>query len=199
LNRAAHAGDNLPVASEVINIALRNAAAQVAVDVLDVLRLGAVDVAREVEIVVVLRVGDFLNRYDAGVARHISLLAERVHDLVDVLLPRAILVAVLNEGLGGVDHEDARAGGSVLLVEHDDAGGDAGTIKQVGREADDGFEVTRADQLLADNGLGIATEEDAVGKLLRLRVCFRHETQGLSGTDLSRWLRTTYEPAAQLP
>ena len=54
--RGAHAGEDLPVAVERVEVALRDAAAQVAVDVLQVLRLGAVDVAREVEVEVVLRV-----------------------------------------------------------------------------------------------------------------------------------------------
>ena len=67
----AHAGDDLPVAAERIDVALGDAAAQVAVDVLHVLRLGAVDVAREVEVVVVLRVGDFRDGHHAGVARRL--------------------------------------------------------------------------------------------------------------------------------
>ena len=47
----AQAGHDLPVIAERIEVALGDAAAQVAVDVLQVLRLGAVDVAREVEVV----------------------------------------------------------------------------------------------------------------------------------------------------
>ena len=160
----ADAGDDLPVAVEVINIALGNAAAQVAVDVLHVLRLGAVNVARQVEVVVVLRVGNFLDGHEARVAGYLGLPGEGVHDPVDVLFAQAVFVAVLDEALGGVDHEDALAGGGVFLVEHQDAGGDAGAVKEVGREADDPLEVAGADELLADDGLGIAPEEYAVGK-----------------------------------
>jgi 5-hydroxyisourate hydrolase-like protein (transthyretin family) len=97
-----HAGNDLPIASEVVNIAFRDAAAQVAVNVLEVLRLGAVNVAGEVEVIVVLPVGDFFNRHHAGVARDIDLLEEGVHDLVDVLLTQAVFVAVLDEALGSV-------------------------------------------------------------------------------------------------
>ncbi len=159
----AQAGHDLPVVAEGIEVALGDAAAQVAVDVLQVLRLGAVDVAREVEVVVVLRVGDFLDGHHAGVARVAFILpGEGVHDLVDVLLAEAVLLAVLHEALGGIDHEDALAGGGVFLVEHQDAGGDAGAVKEVGRQADDALEVAGADELLADDGLGIAAEEDAV-------------------------------------
>ena len=160
----ADAGDDLPVAGEVINIALGDAAAQVAVNVLHVLRLGAVDVARQVEVVVVLRVGDFLDGHEARVTGDLGLPGEGVHDPVDVLLAQAVFVAVLDEALGGVDHEDALAGGGIFLVEHQDAGGNTGAVKEVGRQADDALEVAGADELPADDGFGIAPEEDAVGQ-----------------------------------
>ena len=54
-----------------------------------------------------------------------------------------------------------RAGG-VLLVEHEDAGGDAGAVKEIGGQADDALEIAGANKLLADDGLGIAAEEHAV-------------------------------------
>ena len=73
-----------------------------------------------------------------------ELAGEGVHDLVDVLGAQAVLVAVLDEALGGVDHEDALAGRGVFLVQHDDAGGDAGAVEQVGRQADDALDVARA-------------------------------------------------------
>ena len=83
---------------------------------------------------------------------------------MDVLLAQAVLVAVLDEALGGVDHEDALAGGGVLLVEHQDAGGDAGAVEEVGGQADDALEVAGADELPADDGLDVAPEEHAVGQ-----------------------------------
>jgi hypothetical protein len=39
-----------------------------------------------------------------------------------------------------------------------DAGGDAGAVKEIGGQADDGLQVTGADELLADDGLGIAPD-----------------------------------------
>ena len=81
---------------------------------------------------------------------------------MDVLLAEAILRAVLPEAFGSVDHENALADGGVFLVEHDDAGGDARAVEEIGGHADDGLEVTRADELLADDALGIASEEDAM-------------------------------------
>ena len=139
----AHAGKNLPIGSEGIKIPLRNATAQVPVDVLQVFGLAAVDVARQVEVVVVLRVGDLGHRHHAGVARGVELPIEDVDDPVDVLLAQAVLVAVLDEALGGVDHEHALAGRRVLLVEHQDASWNARAIEQVGGQADDAFQDPR--------------------------------------------------------
>src|SRR5258707_1041384 len=137
---------DLPVIAKRIDIGLRDAAAQMAVDVLQILRLSAVNVAREVEVVVVLWVSDFLDGYHAGVARIALILpAEGVHDLVDVLFAEAVFRAVLHEALGGVDHKDTLAGGGVFLVEHKDAGRDARAVKEIRGQADDGLEVARAD------------------------------------------------------
>ena len=50
----------------------------------------------------------------------------------------------------------------VLLVEHDDAGGDAGAVEEVGRQADDALDVAACGRGSADVGLGIAAEQHAV-------------------------------------
>ena len=109
-----------------------------------------------------LRVGDLAERHHAGVARHVLAWLEGVDDAVHVLLAQAVLVAVLDEALAGVDHEDAPARGGVLLVQHQDAGRNAGAVEQVGGQADDALEDAGAHQLLADHGLGIAAEQHAV-------------------------------------
>ena len=90
---------------------------------------------------------------------------------MDVLAAESVLRAVLHEALGGVDHEDAGAADGVLLVEHDDAGGDAGAVEEVGRQADDALDVAALQELPADGRLGVAAEEDAV----------RHDDRSLAG------------------
>jgi hypothetical protein len=50
------------------------------------------------------------------------------------------------------------------LLDDEDAGGDAGALKEIGGEADDGFGIAGADELPADDRFGVAAEEDAVGK-----------------------------------
>ncbi len=59
---------------------------------------------------------------------------------MDVLFAQAVLVTVLDEALGGVDHEHTFAGGGVLLVEHENAGGDAGAVEEIGGQADDALQ-----------------------------------------------------------
>ena len=81
---------------------------------------------------------------------------------MDVHAAQAVLGAILHEARAGVDHEDAFAGVGVLLVDDDDAGGDAGAVKEVGGQADDALDVALADEVAADVGLGVATEQDAV-------------------------------------
>ena len=83
----AHRRQDAPVVGQCLDVAVRDTATQMGVNVLPILRLGTVNVTREVEVVVVLRVGDFAHRDEARVARQLDLSGERVDDLVDVLLP----------------------------------------------------------------------------------------------------------------
>ena len=103
----AYARQHLPVsrqrASRVVQVTHRDAAAQVRRNVVQVFRLAAVDVARQVQVEVVLRIGNLGQRNLPSVARYLGLLGEGVDDAVDVLLAQAVLVAVLEVALAGVD------------------------------------------------------------------------------------------------
>ena len=81
---------------------------------------------------------------------------------MDVLGAQAVLGAVLHEARAGVDHEDALAGVGVLLVDDDDAGGNAGAVEEIGGQADDALDVSLADEGAANVGLGVAAEQNAV-------------------------------------
>jgi hypothetical protein len=87
---------------------------------------------------------------------------EGVDDFVDVLCTQAVLVAVLDEALAGVHHEDAFAARSAFLVQHDDAGGDAGAVEQVGRQADDALDEALFEEARADASLCPSAEQHAV-------------------------------------
>ena len=105
------------LAPERVEVVVGDAAVQVCVEVVQILGLAGVDVARDVEVVVVGGAGDLVHRHHAGVTGQLGLLVEHVHDLVDVLRAQAVLVAVLEETLARVDHEDAGTGVGVLLVD----------------------------------------------------------------------------------
>jgi len=127
-------------------------------DVLQILRPCAVDVAGQVEVEIVLGIADLRQRHHAGIARRVGLSGKGVHELVDVLFAKPVLGAVLDEPIGGVDEEDAFAGSGVLFIQHDDAGGNAGPVEEVGGKPDDRFDQAAGEQVLADDGLRVAAK-----------------------------------------
>ena len=143
--RCAEIGADFPVVAEGVDVVGGDAAEEVAADVLNVLRLLGVDVAGQVEIEVVLL--DFIQGDEARVAGMFLGVGEHIDDLVEVAFAEAVFVAVPDEALRGVDHEDPLAGGGVLLIEHEDA-----------------LEGAGSDEVSADDSLGISPEENAVGE-----------------------------------
>ena len=104
---------------------------------MQVFRLGAVDVAGDIQVVIVFRIADLGQGDHAVVLRHLGKACEGIDNPVNVLVAQAILVAVLDKTLRRIDHENALAGAGVFLVEDDDAGRDAGAVEEVRRQADD--------------------------------------------------------------
>src|SRR5439155_10785168 len=141
-------GAHLPVALERIDIGDWDAALQVARDVLEILGRLAVDVPGHVEIETILL--NLLERDHTRVLRDIELFPENVDDLVDVLLPQAILGTIPHEAAAGVDHENALAGLCAFFVHDHNAGWDASTIEQVRGQPNDALEVTLPHQGSAD-------------------------------------------------
>src|SRR5690554_704736 len=158
----AQAGEHPPVGCQSVDIPVGDAALQVGAEVVQVFRFTAVDIAGNIQVVVVG--GNFAYGHHAAVAGQLPLVGEDIDDLVDVLGAQAVFVAILHKALAGIDHKDALAGMSVFLVDNDDAGGNAGTVKQVGGQAVDALDVALLDQILTDAGFGVATEEHTVGQ-----------------------------------
>src|SRR5664279_1954766 len=133
-----------------------------AVDILEVFRLSVVNVARQIQAKVVLGITDLRKRDHARVLWNFSLFIESINDLVNILLPQAVFVAILQEAVARVNNENTFAGSGIFLVEHNDAGLDTCSIKQVRRKPNDSLDVSPADDLPSDVSFDIATEENAV-------------------------------------
>src|SRR4030095_8882233 len=98
-------GENAPIFFEGSDVAVGNAAAQVTGNVLHVLWLLAVNVARQVEVELIFL---YLSKaHQAGVLGDVELPGKDVHNLVDVLGAQTVLGTVLHVTTTGVDHEDA--------------------------------------------------------------------------------------------
>ena len=157
---AANRWQDVPIGFERVDIADRNAAFQMRLDILKVFGFGAVDIARNIEVEVVLR--DLRERHHARIFVDLGLLRKSIDDLMDILGTQAVLIAVLHKALRGIDHEDAGTRVGVLFVEHDDASGNAGAVKQVWRQADDALNKALGDDPLPDLGLDKARESRQV-------------------------------------
>jgi hypothetical protein len=89
--------------------------------------------------------------------------ADRRRLSIDAMHLQTVLWPFLHKALAGVDHKNALAGVGIFLFD-DDAGGDAGAVKEVGRQADNAFDIALADERAADVGLGMTTEKNAMRK-----------------------------------
>ena len=145
-----------PIGLEHIHITRGDTAAQVALNILKILGLLAINVARDIEVELILR--DLREGDHTRILGHLKLLGEDIDDLMDVLGAQPVLGAVLDEARAGVDHKDTRAGVGILLIHDDDTGGDAGAVEQVGGQADDALDIALADQGAANIALGVTAK-----------------------------------------
>src|SRR6266516_224721 len=129
-------------------------------NVVQVFGFCTVNVAWNIEVVVF--VCNFSYTHHARILRQFDLLVEHIDDLVYVLVAQTVLVAILYKALAGIYHEDACATRGVFLIDDDDTGGIAGAVEQVGGQTNDALDVPFADDVRADVGLGITTEEYAM-------------------------------------
>ena len=146
------------------HLRLGHPAQQVGPHVLGLGRRGVVGIAADVEVVVVL--GQLGVGHHGGERGDVGEPLVGVDDLLDVLGLQVVLRPA-GPVLGvGVDEEHlALALGWLCALgpQHQDAGGDAGAVEEVGGQADDGVEQVVLDEALADVPLGPAPEQHAVG------------------------------------
>ena len=146
-----------------LHFRLRHAADEVS---LHVLRLGVgrvVHVAADVEVVVVL-LDDLRLVHETAVFRQLALLGEDEVDLLNVLGAELVLVLAFGVFAVGIDEEHLAAQGvGLVLVHHEDAGGNARAVEEAGRQADDGLDHVVLDEDFADELFLAAPEQHAVG------------------------------------
>ena len=81
-------------------------------------------------------------RHHAAVFFNFQLLVEYIHYLVYVLLTQAVFVTVFFKALAAINHKNAFAVFGIFFIQYKNTGGNAGAVKQVGRQADNAFDVT---------------------------------------------------------
>src|SRR5665213_86767 len=149
-----------PKARQSINVGSRYTALQVASNVLHVFGRLAIDVARQVEVELVLL--DFLKANHARIPGHFEASGENVHDFVNVLGTQTVLGTVLHEAAIGIDHEYALARRGALLIDNDKTSGDTRAVEEVRRQAGDDFDVTLAHECTTNDGFGPAPKQNAM-------------------------------------
>ena len=137
---------------------------QMTVNVLQIFRGGAINVAGDIQIILVFLLNLVIEDKTGILGIVCNLLIECGDNFVDVPLPQAVFVAILYEVVAGINHKDALALGCISLVDDDNTGRDASTIKEVGRQTNDALDITLVDNSLADGCLCIATKQNAVGQ-----------------------------------
>ncbi len=119
-----------------------------------------IDVAGDVEVELV-----FLHLAEVGHVAELFLAAALPvggDDALDVLGAEVVLIPHLFKALAGIDEQDV-VRVLAAFFQHEDAGGNAGAVKDVRWQADDGVEVVAGvDEVAADVLLGPATEQHAM-------------------------------------
>ena len=78
---------------------------------------------------------------------------------MNVLRAKSIFIAVFHKTFAGIDHKDGSTGFGFGFVDHNNAGGNTGTIEQVGRQSDNAFDITLMNNLATDFCFGISPEQ----------------------------------------
>ena len=137
-----------------------HAAVQVGAHVVRLGRRRVVHIAADVAVAVFGQ--DLGIRHAARVGRHVLPGAEHVHDLVDVFRPQVVLCLPFAVFAVGVDEQGVVARRAACLVQHQDAGRDAGAVEQVGRQPDHRFEHTTFQKQATHLALFATPEQHAV-------------------------------------
>ncbi len=181
----AQAGKGFPKIRQGIQFAQRDAAEQGGVEIPAFGGFGGIDIARDVEVVVVgLEFGFGDEAAEVGEGEPPE---DGIGDFFDVGGAEPVIFSFFDEAFGGIYDEEVAV--LPLLAEEEDDGGDAGAEENVGGQADDGFDVVIFDEVFADSAFFAAAEENAVGEddghdAVRFEVVEVVEEEGVVGLGL---------------
>ena len=83
---------------------------------------------------------------------------------MNILVAQTVFRPVLHKPFTCIDHEHSFSVACIFLVNHNQAGRNTGAVKQVGRQTNDAFNVSFANQVLAYLRFGISTKQDSMGE-----------------------------------
>lgn len=123
--------------------------------------LERIHIARNVEVVVVL--SHFLQCGEMAELFYLLALTIGINNLLDMLRTKLVLGLYLFKFLTGINKENIVILLTTLL-EHQDTGGNACAIEDIGRKSDNSIHIIFLfDEETADDALGIATEQHTIG------------------------------------
>ena len=134
----------------------------VRIDILNVLRICGVNISGDVQIIPIL-LFNFIIVYETRILRICSyLFIKRRNDSIDITFTQTILVAVLNVPTAGINHKDALSVCSAFFINHEHAGGYAGTIEQVCRKTNNALDPVLLYNRFSNGRFGISTEQNTM-------------------------------------
>src|SRR5659263_469552 len=92
------------------------------------------------------------NRYNAGVLGDFNAVVECIHNLVDILLTKTIFIAIFDKTLARINHNNIFSVFCIFLIQYNQRSRNASSIKQVGWQTYNSFNVALLNNLFANVG-----------------------------------------------
>ena len=155
-------GKHFPETAKGFNVGTGYVAQQMSFNILYIFCFLVVDVAGNIQVKLVFF--DFGYRYHAAISGDFQLPVKYIGNFPDVLFAEAVFVAVFYIALSGIDHKNPFAVVGVFFIQHDDGRRNTRSVKKVGRQSNDAFYISLADEVCTNFGFGIASEKHTVRK-----------------------------------
>lgn len=117
-------------------------------DVMLYLRIPGLDVARDIQVVIILL--NFAPSHHMAVVRDRLLRLPSIYNALDILLARAVLSSILHIAILCVDEKDTLMAILTLLIDGNNGGRNSSPKEDIGRQPDKTFNITLLDDVLAN-------------------------------------------------